>query len=77
MWPKYKTITAHFTRSDGTDFRRKTTLRNRKATFRRTFVTGLIYQRLKILNGADEDFETKKGRVSRPQDFKTSETERI
>ena len=33
-------------------------------------------RRLKRLNGADEDFDAKKGRVSRPQDFKTSKHKR-
>ena len=53
------------------DSRQKKTLWNHKATSRRTSVTGLINNRIGRLNGADEDFDAKKLRVSRSTDFNT------
>ena len=58
------------------DSRLNTIIWDQKATSRRTFVTGLINNRHKRLNGADEVVDAKKGRFSGPQDFKTSKDRR-
>ena len=54
------------------DSRRKTTLGNQEAACRQKCGTGLIKNRLKRQNGADEDFDAKKMRVSRTQEFTPS-----